>query len=401
VREKPSLADYDGRRRFFILKRQKMVLIKNTPGIEEKLKILSQDSRYDLACACATSKDEHRSRSKEDKWVYPVVLPNGGTTYLFKTLLSNECVNNCKYCPLRTGVDNRRCSLQPEELARAFLSYYRQGRVSGLFLSSAVTNSPDTTTERINRTALILRKMQFRGYIHLKIIPGASDAAIRQTIALASAVSLNIETAGEDNFRHLSTSKDYLRDILRPIQLISRLTQKGSYYSGVKQTTQFVVGASKETDSDIIGYSWKLYKELGLSRVYFSAYQRGAGSPELPGEHSSFTNSELLSREHRLYQVDWLMRKYGFQVEEIPLDSSGNLLLNIDPKEAWAKQHPEFFPVNINKDDKYRLLRVPGLGQVMVERIICARSNGIKLRSLEDLGKLNKIIRKAQGYVIF
>jgi len=368
---------------------------------EEKLKILSHDSQYDLACACGTQDDEHRRRSKDNKWIYPVILPNGGTTYLFKTLLSNECINNCKYCPLRAGAEGRRCALTPEELTKAFIYYYNSRRVSGLFLSSAVSNSPDATMERINRVALNLRKMQFRGYIHLKIIPGASSAAIRQSLSLANAVSLNIETPGENNFKHICTTKNYLRDIIRPIQLISNLTAKGSPYVGVKQTTQFVVGASKETDKEIISYSWKLYKELGLSRIYFSAYQRGAGAPELPGEQSSLPDDDLLTREHRLYQVDWLIRKYGFKAEEIPLESEGNLLLTIDPKEMWAKLHPEFFPVNINRDDKFRLLRVPGLGQIMVERILAFRKEGARIRSLEDLGRQNKLLKKAGQYVKF
>ncbi len=378
-----------------------MILIKKEPETTEKLAILSRDSQYDLACACATRDDQHRSRSKQDKWIYPVSLPNGGTTFIFKTLLSNECANNCKYCPLRADSNARRCNLSPEELTNAFLSYYKARRVSGLFLSSAVTNSPDITMERINRVAVLLRKTQFKGYIHLKIIPGASDAAIKQSLALASAVSLNIETAGENNFKYLSTTKNYLHDILRPIQLISRLTAKGSFYDKVKQTTQFVVGASQETDREIINYSWRLYKGLGLSRVYFSAYQRGAGSSDLPGEHSGYTNSELLIREHRLYQVDWLIRKYGFKAEEIPLEPTGNLSLKIDPKELWAKLHPEFFPVDINKDDKYRLLRVPGLGQVMAEKIFLLRKNKIKIRAMDDLGKQNKIILKAGKYLTF
>ncbi|MEI8348523.1 MAG: helix-hairpin-helix domain-containing protein [Candidatus Omnitrophota bacterium] len=378
-----------------------MILIKKTPDITEKLNILSRDSRYDLACACATREDEHRKRSKEDKWIYPVSLPAGGTTFIFKTLLSNECVNNCKYCPLRAGMGARHCSLSPEELSKTFFSYYKERRVSGLFLSSGVTISPDITMERINRVALILRRMQFRGYIHLKIIPGSSDAAIRQSLALASAVSLNIETAGEDNFKHLSTTKNYLGDIIRPIQLISRLTARGSVYSGVKQTTQFVVGASKETDKEIVDYSWKLYKELRLNRVYFSAYQRGAGSEELPGEHSQYTNHQLLTREHRLYQADWLIRKYGFKAEEIPFEAGGNLFLETDPKERWAKFHPEFFPVNINKADIYSLLRVPGIGQIMAERIFNFRKNGVKIHALSDLGRLTKVLRKAEKYVIF
>lgn len=363
-----------------------MVLIKKDLDIVGKLSILSRDSQYDLACA--TRPDEHRRRSKEDKWIYPVSLPNGGTTFLFKTLLSNQCANDCKYCPLRAGKNVSHCSLTPEELAGTVFSYYKARRVNGLFLSSAVMGSADNTMERINRAALLLRRMQFKGYIHLKVIPGATDAAIRQSLALANAVSLNIETAGENNFRQLSETKNYSRDILRPIQLISRLTAKGASYSGVKQTTQFVVGASCETDKEIISYSWRLYKELALNRVYFSAYQRGAGSPEIYGENSTLSNADLLTREHRLYQADWLIRKYGFRADEIPLNSNGNLSLEIDPKHRWAQLHPEFFPVNINKDEISRLLRVPGLGQVMVERILELRKKGVKINSLNDFRKL-------------
>ena len=377
------------------------LIIKKTLDTTEKLAILSRDSQYDLACACATRDDEHRHRSDDGKWIYPVTLSDGRTTYLFKTLLSNECVNNCKYCPLRAGSEARRCDLSPEELTKTFFSYYKARRVSGLFLSSAVRDNPDATMERINRTALILRRMSFTGYIHLKIIPGASEAAMRQAVALASAVSLNIETANENNFKYLSTTKDYLRDIVQPIRFLSRLTAKGSYYERIKQTTQFVVGASKETDKEIINTSWKLYKEFGLSRIYFSAYQRGTGASELPGEQSGFTNSDLLTREHRLYQVDWLIRKYGFHADEIPLEPGGNLSLTFDPKEMWARLHPEFFPVNINKDDEHRLLRVPGLGQVMVERIQTLRRNGLRIRSLEDLGKQNKVLKRALKYVTF
>ena len=375
--------------------------IKKTQDTTAKLALLSQDSRYDLACACATAPEEHRRRSKDNTWIYPVVLPNGGTTYLFKTLLSNACANDCAYCPLRADANAERCSLSPEELAREFLSYYRARRVSGMFLTSGVTGSPDATMERINRTAQILRRGQFKGYIHLKVIPGASEAAIRHCLSLASAVSLNIETAGEKNFRRLSTRKDYLKDILRPLELISRLTARGSAFEGVKQTTQFVVGASTETDRDIIRYSWKLYRELDLSRVYFSAYQRGTGTPDLPGERTLTPNSDLLAREHRLYQVDWLIRKYGFRGEEIPLNSDGNLALDVDPKEMWARVHPEYFPVNVNQDDQERLLRVPGLGQTTVERILTFRSNGLKLRSLDELGRRTKLLQKANNYVTF
>lgn len=382
-----------------IPERRVMISIQKAPDTEERLEVLSRDSQYDLACSCAPRKDEHRRRSREDKWIYPVVLPNGGRTFLFKTLLTNECVNNCKYCPLRAGADARRCALSPEELTRSFLAYYRARRVSGLFLSSAVSKDPDTTMERINRVALHLRRTPFKGYIHLKIIPGASDAAIRQSLSLATAVSLNIETAGEAHFKHLSTTKDYHRDIIRPIQLISKLTARGAEFAGTKQTTQFVVGASTETDGEILGYSWKLYRQLRLARVYFSAYQRGEGAPDLPGETSGAANKDLLTREHRLYQADWLIRKYGFRADELPLEKSGNLSLTADPKEVWAKEHPEFFPVDLNSDDPMRLLRVPGLGQVMVDRIMSFRRESVRIRSLSDLGKLTKVLQKATPYI--
>jgi predicted DNA-binding helix-hairpin-helix protein len=378
-----------------------MISIRKNPDTSEKLHILSNDSKYDLACACATNPEEHRKRSKEDKWIYPVTLPNGSTTFLYKTLLSNACANDCKYCPLRSGTDTNRCSLSPEELAKSFLQYYRARKVHGLFLSSAVVKDADTTMERINRTARILRRMNFKGYIHLKVIPGASQTAILETLSLASAVSLNIETAGEENFKRLSIKKDYRRDILGAIEFMSRLTAKNPRFKRVKQTTQFVVGASQETDRDIIRYTGKLYKDLNLNRVYFSAYQRGAGARDLPGEHSRATNNDLLTREHRLYQTDWLLRKYGFAYDEIPLEADGSLSLTTDPKEMWARMHPEYFPVNVNKDTKEKLLRVPGLGHITVEKILQLRKEGIKMRSFKKLGRPTKLLEKAQGYVVF
>ena len=377
------------------------MLIKQQLETEEKLKILSRDSQDDLACACATDKDEHRKRSKDGKWIYPVTMQDGRTTYLFKTLLSNVCVNDCKYCPLRANRDPIRCSLKPEEAAKTFLDYYESGRVSGLFLSSGLLGTPDNTMAAINSTAEILRKKNFRGYIHLKVMPGASDAAVERAVSLASAVSLNIETAGAEHFGKLSERKDYMKDVIRPIKLISSLTAKGSRYERVKQTTQFIVGAADETDKEIVQYSWGLYRRLGMDRVYFSAYQRGLGEPGIPGENSSRGNEELLMREHRLYQTDWLIRKYGFNEAEIPFDANGNLRTDADPKEAWAMAHPEFFPVNVNRADRNQLLRVPGLGYFTVDFILSARRNGVRLNSIFSLGKLGKRLDKASRYINF
>jgi predicted DNA-binding helix-hairpin-helix protein len=373
------------------------------PTAEEKLAILSQASQYDLACACGTQDpQDHRRRSKDNHWIYPVALPDGRYTFLLKTLVSNVCRNNCKYCPLRANQDPRRCSLKPEELVNLFLEYYRQGKVSGLFLSSGNIGSPDQSMEQLNQTVAILRKRKnFRGYIHLKIIPGASLAAIEEALSLSSAVSLNIETAGEKNFNTLCSSKDYLRDIIQPMQLISQLTQKGSRFSKVKQTTQFMVGAANEKDREIIQYCWGLYKKLGQHRIYFSAYQRGLGDKDLPGEQNRTSNEDLLLREHRLYQVDWLFRKYGFSQDEIPFDREGNLPLSQDPKEIWALQHPDFFPVDINRADYLMLLRVPGLGPTTARHILELRRGGQKIWRIEDLGKPSCRSRKIAGYLKF
>ncbi|MEJ2704553.1 MAG: hypothetical protein P8Z79_19135 [Sedimentisphaerales bacterium] len=349
-----------------------MVGIISRPNTQEKLEILSADAQYDLACACGTSKDEHRRRGGEGKWVYPVTLPSGGKSTLFKTLLSNVCTNDCKYCPLREQMDVRRCSLAPDETARIFLDYYNQRKVFGLFLSSGVAATPDASMDRLNGVAGLLRgKYGFKGYIHLKIIPGASDAAVKQAVSLASAVSLNIETPGEKSLARLSQKKNYIEDIIEPIKLISRLTARGSRYQRVKQTTQFIVGAAGESDAQIVKYMHGLYERLRMHRVYFSAYQKGLGDESIAGEQANPGRQvDSLMREHRLYQVDFLLRKYGFVESDIAFEPGGNLSLTVDPKETWAANHPDFYPVDINRAPKSSLLRVPGLGPVTVKRIL-------------------------------
>ncbi|MBN2594209.1 MAG: radical SAM protein [Sedimentisphaerales bacterium] len=379
-----------------------MVGIISRPGTQEKLEILSADAQYDLACACSTSRDEHRRRTDDGKWIYPVTLPNGGSSVLFKTLTSNVCTNDCKYCPLREQMDVRRVSLVHEETVKVFLDYLNQRKVFGLFLSSGVLGSPDTTMERLNGVARLLRRRHgFKGYIHLKIIPGASDAAVEEAVSLASAVSLNIETPGEKNLAKLSARKNYIRDIIEPIKLISRLTGRGSRYERVKQTTQFIVGAAGEQDAQIVKYMSGLYERLKMHRVYFSAYQRGLGDSSIAGEQAEPINkADILMREHRLYQVDFLIRKYSFTEPDIIFEKNGNLSLAADPKEVWALNHPEFFPLNINTAAKFSLLRVPGLGPISVKRILQQRKHD-RIRSIEDVGKTGIRIKKAKKYLTF
>jgi predicted DNA-binding helix-hairpin-helix protein len=368
----------------------------------DKLRVLSEDSQYDLACACGTRKDEHRKRGSNGRWLYPVALPQGGYTVLLKTLLSNACKNDCRYCPIRSDTDVRRCTLLPEEVARIFMDYQRRRKVFGLFLSSAVIKNADYTMDKINTVARLLRyKHNFKGYIHLKVIPGASDAAIEDALSLATAVSLNIETPGKKHFTLLSNEKDYDKDIIRPLKLMGKLTGKGMKFSRVKCTTQFIVGASDERDSEIVEYMFGLYNRLNFKRVYFSAYQKGLGHPDIPGERQFLTHLEKpFIREHRLYQVDFLIRKYGFNKEDIMLDGGGNLSFDKDPKQVWADSHPEHYPVRINTSASEILLRVPGIGPDTVNRILKIRREK-RIHHLEDLGLKGKRLEKIKNYVIF
>ena len=376
-----------------------MIGIVSKPDTQRKLEILSADAQYDLACACSNGADESRKRGDDGNWVYPVTLPNGGKSVLFKTLISNVCSNDCKYCPLRQERDVRRCSLEPEEAARVFLDYYERRKVFGLFLSSGVCGSADATMDRLNGTVRLLRRKHgFKGYVHLKVIPGASSGAIEEAVSLASAVSINIETPGAEHLAKLSRKKDYIRDIIEPIKLISRLTGRGMKYERVKQTTQFIVGAAGEADRQIVRYMHGLYDRLRMSRIYFSAYQKGLGVAPVAGEQAE--PADVFMREHRLYQVDFLFRKYGFKDSEIVFEGDGNLSLVTDPKEGWALSHPERFPINVNRASRFELLRVPGLGPVTVKRILERRRSG-RLCGIEDIGKVGVRLLKAERYLVF
>jgi predicted DNA-binding helix-hairpin-helix protein len=368
---------------------------------QHKLEILADASRFDLACACGTKQDDHRTRGPEGKWLYPVSLPQGGKSIMLKTLLSNVCVNQCRYCPLRSNMDVPRYSLSPEEIVSVFLDYLRRKHIHGLFLSSGVVRDADYTMDRMLAVAGLLRKRhQYRGFIHLKIIPGASDAAIEESLSLASAVSLNVEAPHRLAFEKLSPTKDFDRDIVGGIRRISELTAPGNRYSRVKQTTQFIVGAADEKDSDIVKATFGLYRRLRLDRVYFSAYQRGLGEMQLPGEnHRPQNPGDLLTREHRLYQVDWLIRKYGFNADEITFGPDGNLPLGADPKTIWAQCNPQFFPLDINKAGLYELLRVPGLGPIAAKRILTMRAGGSRIRTVSDLAGAVPRLRGAERYL--
>jgi predicted DNA-binding helix-hairpin-helix protein len=256
--------------------------------------------------------------------------------------------------------------------------------------------------ERIDATARILRRKHgYKGYIHLKIVPGASDAAIEDAISLSNAVSLNIEVPGENNLAKLSSRKKYIHDIIEPMKLISRLTARGQRYEKVKQTTQFVVGAAGEQDKEIVRYMWGLYDRLKIHRVYFSAYQKGLGDESIAGEQTKQNKpTDIFMREHRLYQVDFLFRKYGFKESDIIFENNNNLSPVVDPKEAWATRHPEVFQVDINRASRLLLLRVPGFGPITVKQILQQRKKNL-IRSIEDIGKVGLRLQKAKKYLRF
>jgi predicted DNA-binding helix-hairpin-helix protein len=288
-------------------------------------------------------------------------------------------------------------------MANLFMDYVRKRRIMGMFLSSGVVGTPDRTMELINGTAEILRrKYAYRGYIHLKVIPGASDAAIDQAVSLASAVSVNIEVPGEKHIAALSEKKDFLKDIIHPMRRIAELTGKGMKHHRVRQTTQFIVGAADESDAEIVKYTSGLYKKLNLNRVYFSAYQRGLGNELIPGERREIADSSAgFVREHRLYQVDFLFRQYGFTEEDIQFDETGRLFTDRDPKLVWAERHPERFPVDVNKADLSTLLKVPGIGPATAKRIIKTRKAGERFSSAESLPLKGKRLALAGKYLKF
>ncbi|MCC8109841.1 MAG: radical SAM protein [Planctomycetes bacterium] len=369
---------------------------------QEKLEILADAGRYDLACACGTkNKDEHRKRDETGSaWLYPVTLASGGTGIMLKTLLSSACVGDCAYCPMRASADCvRRCTLGADELARLFLEINRKRWLLGLFVSSGIIRDPDHTMTRLNGVAAILRKKyKYKGYIHLKVIPGCSDAALEEAVTLASAVSINIETPTAEHCRTLSGRKNWHSDIMGQIDRIRHHIANRPGKRKIKQTTQFIVGAAAENDREILAKTFELYNRVKMERIYFSAYQRGAGTPDIPGETNP--DPDILTREHRLYQSDFLIRKYGFNQEDLLYDQNGRLSLTDDPKKCWADAHPEFFPVRVRTAERWQLLRVPGLGPITVDRILKARRE-TTIGSVKDLKLTGKRGETAKQYLDF
>lgn len=369
-----------------------MIAVHKAPSLEEKIELLGQAARYDL-CGEACGTEAHRIRGDMDRWIYPAVLPDGQRVALLKILLTNVCTRDCAYCANRAGRDCPRTGFTPEELARTFVAMWQKGLVKGLFLSSGVGFNPQRTMDRILATAEIIRKRyRFPGYIHLKILPGADPAQVEYAGRLAQRVSINLEVPSAVYLSRLAPHKDP-DELLAPLRLIAKLRKRDPTWAPAGATTQFVVGAAEESDRDLLTTVASLYERVGLRRAYFSAFQP---VPDTPLESHPPTP---LWREHRLYQSDFLMRQYGFTLEELPFDERGFLPREADPKYAWAQCHPELFPVEINTADRELLLRVPGIGPRSADRIIRWRRQA-KLRSLADLRRTGAVVQRAAPFIL-
>ena len=360
----------------------------------EKVEILGRSAQYDL-CGEACGTDAARRKDDLGRWIYPAALPDGRRVAMLKVLLSNACQKDCYYCANRASRDLRRVSFAPEELARAFDQMHRKGLVKGLFLSSGVCGEAGRAMDQMIATVELVRKRYaFPGYIHLKILPGASFAHVERAVQLATRVSVNLEAPNAERLARIAPHKDFAASLLQPMHWAKGLIEAGGgRLVPAGQTTQFVVGAAGESDREILMTTARLYRGMGLARAYFSAFQPVADTP-LEG-HSPTPPL----REHRLYQSDWLLRRYDFTFEDLIFDEAGNLPREADPKMMWARAHPEPFPIEINRASREELLRVPGLGPHSVARILRLRHQGT-FRTLTDLKKIGAVASRAAPFIL-
>ena len=362
----------------------------------DKAQVLAASAQFDLCCSnrCVAGhrRGVGRVRGPAGQWIYPATMPNGETVLLFKVLMSNDCRNDCAYCTARCSSGHQRATFAPEELTRLFLELRRRGLAQGMFLSSGVWRGPNESMDRMLAVAELLRgKHQFQGFLHLKVLPGASLDRVERASQLADRISINLEAPHSEALSQLCPDKDFGLDLVRRMQWISALVGRADTRAK-GHTTQFVVGAADETDRDILTTASHLYDKFRLTRAYFSAFQPVAASP-LEGRVPTPP-----VREHRLYQCDFLFRRYGFSFDELVFDEEGGLPLGTDPKRMWAEAHPETFPVEVNTAPKSLLLRVPGLGPRSAARIVRGRRKE-KFRSLAALRATGCVVKQAAAFV--
>ncbi len=375
-------------------------------SIEEKLAILADAAKYDVSCASSGSNRSNKNKglgNSTGMGICHSYSEDGRCISLLKILLTNYCVYDCAYCISRSSNDVERAAFTVQEVVDLTINFYRRNYIEGLFLSSGIFKNADYTNERLIRIAKKLRTEEnFHGYIHLKIIPGASEEVIQEAGMYADRLSVNLEIPTEKQLKKIAPEKDH-SSVYQPMNLLTekifenkedrRKYKKTPKFSPGGQSTQVIIGASPEQDLTILNLASSLYNKQRLKRVYYSGYIPVNEDSRLP----VVTNAPLI-RENRLYQADWLMRFYGFDVKEIVDDANPNLDLRMDPKLSYALRHPELFPIDINTAPYELILRVPGIGVKTAKLIVKSRKFG-KVR-YEHIRKMGAAMNRAKFFIL-
>ncbi|QLG47006.1 putative DNA modification/repair radical SAM protein [Costertonia aggregata] len=375
--------------------------------IKEKLNILADAAKYDVSCSSSGSKRTNTNKGLGDSsgmGICHSYSEDGRCISLLKILLTNYCIFDCAYCVTRKSSDIKRAAFKIQEVVDLTINFYRRNYIEGLFLSSGIFKSPDYTMERLVAVAKKLRlEENFNGYIHLKSIPGASDELMREAGLYADRLSVNIEVPTISGLKLLAPDKKH-EDFTKPMLKVKneiiqykaekKIIKSTPKYAPAGQSTQMIIGATGESDRDIMYSATHYYKNYNMKRVYYSGYVPVAEDSRLP----AIGTQVPMLRENRLYQTDWLLRFYGFNVTEILNDIHPNLDMDIDPKLSWALRNLEHFPVDVNRADKRMLARVPGLGMKSVHKIIHAR----RFRKLnwEHLKKIGVALNRAKYFMV-
>lgn len=375
-------------------------MVGDSMDLMEKLTVLTNSAKYDAAC---TSSGADRPGKTVPAGCCHSFSADGRCVTLLKVLMTNQCIYDCKYCVNRCSNDCKRAAFTPSELAELTIEFYRRNYIEGLFLSSGVIVSPDHTMEQMIKILELLRcTHNFWGYIHAKTIPGASPELVRRMGFLADRMSINIELPSESSLKLLAPNKEKSA-ILAPMKQISLegaqnrqelvVYKKAPKFAPAGQATQMIIGASPETDYQIINLASAMYGKYSLKRVFYSAYIPTTEHSLLP----SIDTKPPLLREHRLYQADWLMRQYGFEAHEILSPETPNFNPYMDPKCNWAINNMHRFPVDVNTASRQELLRVPGIGPTSARRIVVARRNG--RLGMAELKRIGVVLKRAQYFI--
>ena len=361
--------------------------------IKEKLTILSDSAKYDASCSSSgsTRKNDNGVGNAHLSGICHSFASDGRCISLLKILMTNVCIFDCKYCINRKSNNIKRAIFTPEEICEITINFYKRNYIEGLFLSSGIIKSADYTMELLIKTITLLRgKYHFNGYIHVKAIPGASNFLLKKLGSLVDRMSANIELPSNESLKLLAPDKntDKISNIMQTIK-----DKRNRNFVPAGQSTQMIIGATKETDLDILSKSDAMYKKYELKRVFYSAYVPVNQDKMLP-----IVNMPPLTRENRLYQADWLLRFYGFKVNDILDSNNPNFNLLIDPKSDWALRHLNEFPKEINTASYYDLLKVPGIGVKSAKKIISNRR--VFKIEFKDLKKMGISLKRAKYFIL-